>query len=75
VPTLEKLAGGVSDFANAGALVSGKLNDLVVAGGMRRENLGDPVGSTPHTARIDLLQVANNENVRLHECSIAGSSC
>jgi hypothetical protein len=25
-----------------------------------------PVGSTPHTARIDLLQVANNENVRLH---------
>jgi hypothetical protein len=54
------------DFANAGPLVSGKLNHLVVAGRMRRQNLGDPVGSTPHTARIDLLQVANNENVRLH---------
>jgi hypothetical protein len=39
---------------------------LVIAGRIRRENFGDPVGSTPHTARIDLLQVANNENVRLH---------
>jgi hypothetical protein len=54
------------NFAYPSALVSRQLNDLVVAGRIRRENLSDPVGSTPHTARINLLHITDNENVRLH---------
>src|SRR5206468_4065262 len=54
------------DFADAGALVGGQFNDLVVARGIRREDLCDPVRGTAHTARIELLKVANDENVGLH---------
>ena len=54
------------DFADAGSLVSAKFNGLIVAGGTRREDLCEPVGGTAHAARIDLLEVGNDENIGLH---------
>jgi hypothetical protein len=54
------------EFADTGALINGKFTDRVVADSTGRENFRDPIRSTAHSALIDLLEVANYENVGLH---------
>ena len=54
------------DFADAGALINRDFDDLVMAGGTRREHLGDLVGRTAHAAHVEFLKIANNEDIGLH---------
>src|SRR5579875_2590503 len=61
--------GGIDQphLRDTGALVGSELRGSIVAGGRGGENFRDPVRSTSHTAIVELLEVADDEEIWLHD--------
>lgn len=53
------------DFRHPSALVCGKLHDLVIASGARREDFRNPIGCATDPARIGLPTIADDEHIGL----------
>ena len=54
------------EFRDAGSFIGPQLGGSIVAGGRGREDFCDPVGSPAQATVIELLQVADDEEIGLY---------